>query len=269
MRKTESPQEDSPFIRSLKHLEQKPRWNCEDCGEIYLGQPDARRLCTACSAAAEERWIRGLPKGEALVRSRVPQGLRHDHDWLSEPWPHDPRRRASEIDPLQWPELVARSSGSPSMVVFTGSNGSGKSTRSAHLLYLLHRQGIRPLYWVSEMELAEERESFGPRPLFATAKRAGAVVIDELGSTRGRKSDVELALNVALQVIDKRLNLAKPTICTSHRPLSREGAKKRGQPESESLEAIAPAIYDRLRTGLILGLPNRSYRGLWATEVRS
>lgn len=269
MQENESPEENNPWVQSLKALQQLPRWSCRSCGETYRGRPNTSRLCPPCDAAAEEQRLRSLPKHEALLRSRVPQGLRHDHDWLSEPWPHDPRRRASEIDPLQWPELVARSSGSPSMVVFTGSNGSGKSTRSAHLLYLLHRQGVRPLYWVSEMELAEERESFGPRPQFATAMRAGAVVIDELGSTRGRRSDVELALNVALQVIDKRLNLAKPTICTSHRPLSREGAKKRGQSESESLEAIAPAIYDRLRTGLILGLPNRSYRGLWATEGRA
>ncbi|MCP4656757.1 MAG: ATP-binding protein [bacterium] len=162
----------------------------------------------------------------------------------------------------------------PPALTFTGINGSGKSSRAAHLLFLAFRAGLRPVYWVSEMELLDESrtweaQSRGCRHLYTNARAAGALVVDEVGTTRGAWADTEASINIMLQLVSHRLASRALTIYTSHRPLNKKAAEERGQDPGDSLRVIAPALFDRLTEGLIITLPSVSHRGKWAREART
>jgi KaiC/GvpD/RAD55 family RecA-like ATPase len=150
-------------------------------------------------------------------------------------------------------------------------NGSGKSTRAAHLLWLSWRAGLRPVLWVTEPELQDEATSYaargGIRPLYNRAREAGALVIDEVGSMRGAWADTEGALGIMLALVSHRLSTNRRTIFTTHRPLTARAAAK-AKKVGHSLQEVAPALYDRLREGLIIPLPAVSYRGKWVEDQK-
>ncbi len=257
-------------LERLEVLRRDHSWQCSDCGEVWIG-PNAG-LCPSCASIREELRLRNLPKKEVLETSGVPQDLRADYAWLADPWPRDRRLGAKGIDPATWPAQFANDRSLPPALTLTGINGSGKSARAAHLLYLAFRAGLRPVFWVSEMELLDESRTWesrgsGSRPLYSNARMAGALVVDEVGTTRGAWADTETSINIMLQLVSHRLASRKLTVYTSHRPLNKKAAEERGQDPSDSLRAIAPALFDRLTEGLIITLPSVSHRGKWAREA--
>ena len=259
-------------LERLEVLRRDHNWRCSECGEVRIGPNDG--LCPRCASIREELRLRNLPKKDALETSGVPHDLRADYAWLAHPWPRDRRPGAKGIDPTTWPAQFASNRSLPPALTLTGINGSGKSSRAAHLLYLAFCAGLRPVFWVSEMELLDESRTWdsrssGCRPLFSNARAAGALVVDEVGTTRGAWADTEASINIVLQLVSHRLGSRALTIYTSHRPLNRKAAEERGQDPSDSLRAIAPALFDRLTEGLIITLPSVSHRGRWAREART
>ncbi len=255
-------------LERLEVLRRDHSWRCA-CGEVRIGPDEG--TCPQCRELEEERRLRALPKRQALEGSRVPHNLRADFAWLADPWPRDRRSGGKAIEPLTWPDAFARDHSLPPALTLTGINGSGKSSRAAHILYLAYRAGLRPVYWVSEMELLDESRTWesrsrGCRHLYTNARTAGALVVDEVGTTRGAWADTETSINIMLQLVSHRLASRALTIYTSHRPLNKKAAEERGQDPSDSLRAIAPALFDRLTEGLIITLPSVSHRGKWARE---
>lgn len=244
-------------------------WKCGVCREAFMGTRPEDTCCPACRGNIDRQHRLAMPKQEALSRSRVPEEYRRDHDWLDSAWPRDPRPTAKAIDPLEWPHLSKDQDavGVPSLLTFASENGTGKSTRAAHLLFLFHRHDLGRLLWVREAELVEESRSFPPHPLRHHAGNYGAVVLDDIGSTRGTRAEEEAAFGLVLEIIEQRIQHRRPLVLTTHWPLTTKVAAARGIDRGRALAVAAPAIYDRMTAGLLIGLKGTSHRGDWARNA--
>ncbi|MEE8146376.1 MAG: hypothetical protein V3T24_02135 [Longimicrobiales bacterium] len=243
-----------------------PAWSCP-CGEKMRGAR-GNGLCESCTYDRDLAAVLNKTRTQIFHGSRV--GDVHRAEPPAWDWPRDPRAEASKIHPADdWPalatELVADPHRiGPRSVVLTGKNDTGKSHRAADLIVRLHRAGLFGAYWVTEADLTEEiRGGFGViRQHYAHAVEAPVLVLDDIFATRGGPARVEESIGLILDLVDRRyLARSKVTIYTTHRALSHAGSQVHGL----SIRSIAPAVYGRLKEGLMLHLDGNGHRGDWAT----
>jgi hypothetical protein len=261
----------------IRRLDAMPSWSCRRCSAKMRGFKPMSKLCENCEARTAHETERQRPPDEVWARARVPHILRGDPPWKEGEWPRDPRSSASAMHPDDdWPAVAAGLSADlgaqgPRSLTLRGSNDVGKSRRAAWLLLRLHREGLFGGRWIREGDLLAEDARLAPweiRPLRHAARSAQVLVLDDLFAARGGPARVEESLGTILDLIDARVgNTTQITIYTTHRHLSRRGAKSAGGVEGESVEAIAPAVYGRLLEGLVLDCGSGpGYRGAWTNN---
>lgn len=244
---------------------------CAGCGELVslqsAGDAVLDKLCRPCGDAELARRRNFLPKGEALLDCGVPAKYRLEEPWLAaDRW---------ESDPV-WPDkLLARdwiaSYAGAWCFTLAGRNGSGKSMLASELLLAFWRTGARPAtvpgvsklplsMWIRESTLAEEAEISGYgdlRTLDMACRISPVLVWDDLGTswttTRARR--------LCMDLIEERHAWRRPTIFTTHRPLSLAKAVELGVDEGQSIELAAPEIYSRLRAGWVGRWMEKTWRG--------
>lgn len=250
---------------SLRCLEAMPRWSCA-CGEPMRGAR-GNGLCQACTEQKAYENTLGMSRSEIFRGTRVGDVHRVELPKSAE-WPRDPRAKASEIHPAEdWPsiasELVAEvARKGPRSLVIHGKNDTGKSHRAAELIVLLHRAGACGACWVTEADLAGElNRGFNfVRQHYHHALEAPVLVLDDIFSTRGNRGRVEESIGMLLDLVDRRYrNRRKITIYTTHLPLNH------AEPGEATVRTKAPAIYGRMKDGLILHLAGDGHRGGWAS----
>lgn len=215
---------------------------CPNCGERFSnlgGEP-----CAACEVVMESRRLRGLPKEIVLARTGTPRNLRTHEDWMDDPraWP----TATNTFVTSAWKGQDC----DPWVVVLSGKNGTGKSCRAAELLFRAYRHEPRRLIWVREPDLLAESRTFNAKILMDSAKLADVLVVDDMGITRDKR-DTEAAWTAAQELINYRYDRSRPMIITTHRLLTK-GA--------DSIKSCAPSLFDRIRSGAVCRMPDKSWR---------
>lgn len=251
----------TPLARALAGIVPGHLEPCAKCGVRVSGgeQPDGTILCPDCEVQRRAAADRRLPKHEALHIMGVPE-LYRDRErtrWLLEPWPRA-WRAEDRVDPKKW-------RGDPWAVTLHGVNGSGKSMMAAHLLWGMWLAGARPVslrvegatrgrMWITEGELLDEdRNGYSDRIRYRSAAAQVALVIDEVGSTSSIHQ--AQAVDVVTRLLSHRYERRLPTLVTTHRHM------RQARGSLVPLRDLAPAVYDRLREGLVMPFGEVGYRG--------
>lgn len=228
---------------------------CAKCGDTFAGD-QAEQFCQREPCQRFERAVgfSCLDRRPMLMRGKVPEKYREPYDadfHEREPRALDLAKTTKKV-PAFRPESVFEWSGRPSQVTILGVNGCGKSHLAAEIAHRCVRLGAglwESLFWIlgSELVREEREEPLGrPRPLMHAAKTSAVVVIDDFGWPG---QDFSALANLA----EHRHGRGKPTIWTTHLPWASSDS-------GDSVRTLAPMIYDRQRSGLVVPLQRGSGR---------